>query len=321
MAAMRTRPTCLLRCCLVLLCLVPLHGEAGAAAPDPGAPAIHLYFQRDGKLWRGALDGSGAEVVSDEVDAVSSSDGRLVAYTHNTPEGGRKIGIHDVPPRTRRLLAHVPGDNSYGPLVSPKGDKVVFNHFNGSAWEIGVAGLGEASFFVVSRRAKPAGGVYSPAWASKGDAIYFQDLQMVWEVGLNGMVRWHAPVGALLGGHGASLSSSARIAESPAGDILALDADGSDRKLDALLGPAPVLFLVDKARKVARRLTAKGFAGASPCWSRDGQRLYFNGFFAKDVRSRKGEEPTVRQSIYSVRPDGADLRRMVPGAAVPWLAL
>jgi TolB protein len=241
-------------------------GSAGRAAET--APERPIAFARSGAVWIAREDGSHAERLTAGTDPALSPDGRTIAFTNDHSSGSsvrRSIGAIDLASRQVREVVKVASDNAFGPAWSPDGEELLFSLFADGAWHVALvdAAGGEPR---VLRKGEPGGhACYSPAFAADGASFFCQDLDEVFQLGLDGGERWRAKAAQLFGS--ASLNSGARLAPSPDGKSVLIDVDlDEETDLRGWDGPPPAIYAIDLGAKTARRISPPKRLVWQPAW-------------------------------------------------------
>jgi TolB protein len=227
-------------------------------------PARKLGFARDDNtVWVANLDGTGARKIAAGVDPDISPDGTKLAF--NTEEKGttRRIAIADLPTGEVTIFKDVPSDNSYGPLWSPDGTKLLFYVLIDETWDIGVANADGSAFHILKKGGPNDHSYFSACWMPDGRSLFCQDLENLYHIGLDGAVIKQWPLRTLF--TEGDMDSGVRFGVSPDGRTLLVElssGDASGRK--DWDGPAPSIWAMDVATGSTRKVTPVFWW--EPCW-------------------------------------------------------
>lgn len=284
------------------------------AAPKADLPVALAYTRGDGVF---VLPAHAAAPVkwsaSDHaVDARLSPAGDALAYTWDTSgkevskEGPtRRIAVIEAPGAAPRLLDAIPGRNSFGPLWSPDGRLLLFQHYVDKQWKIAVVGRDGKGFRDVRGPAGATTFLSHACWAGDSRSFYAFDFESLYRFDLEGKelsrLAWKdcdLEIG----------SSACQFRLSPDGTRLLVQAEieVADLKNDDY--PSPVCFILDLASKKAVRVSPKGMMLTQPEWLPDG-----TAFVAQRGEGKKSS--LVRVDLATGK---ASL--LVPGGSWPSLA-
>jgi Tol biopolymer transport system component len=214
-------------------------------------------------------------------DGALSPDGKTVAGTLiPSAEGSDRLIVTMAPGKTEspRNLAQ-PGTNNYGPLWSPDGSRMAYNHFDpeGSTYKIVVSSSeGEDPAIISGKVEGQEDMVFLGWWEANGKSLWFYDFKFAYCVDLDGSERKRIPIARLLGD--AVASSGIRFSPSPDGKSVLIGGfvdEGTDIKNED--GGANLIFLHDFESAKTRRISPKGMLAGSPQWLPDGESFVFDG--------------------------------------------
>lgn len=317
------------RCAVVALCALVAAGAAGMAegsAPAVAAPkavsslsdpsAVKVVFARDGGVWLSDAAGGTPRRLCDGHDPEISPRGDAVAFTDYRDEG-RRIALLRLGEKTVRLVAGIPGDNSYGPRWSPDGMRLLFSHWlpDEARWVAAVVSVSGGDLRLVSGA---VGDVFSPFWAADGASVYAQDLEFLYRFDLQGRMLEKHPLAELFG-DGISFSSALRFSVAPDGSAVLFDADLPEMSpLAEKVGePVSAVFLWRPASGAPpARVSPEGMSVFSPAWLPDGSGFLAAGFSASDVKG-KGASLRILVSLYRFSLEGGAPARLVKDAFAP----
>ena len=233
----------------------------------PLPPRLSFHTARG--LWVASLDGNNAVRVlrGPASDADLSPDGTTIAYTEpeSRPRAHRRyIGFLDLTTGATRHLA-ILGANSYRPLWSPDGTRILFKRWSGDHFDIAVAALDGSGFRALTRSLPDP--VESGCWSADGASVWVYDRARLHRITLDGRVLDQVPI--------ATLNSRAWSS----GWTCSAHADGQ-RILWGIFsweGESSAVLLYDTRTRSTTRVSPPGFSGADPAWGPDGTTLYFTG--------------------------------------------
>src|SRR3954471_21235042 len=192
-----------------------------AAGILSAAPMI--AFERDDAVWVANLDGTGAKKIAAGIFPVISPEGSRIAMTTNEKQGEtyiRHIAVVDIASGVLTTFDNVPSTNVYYPSWSPDGKRVLFTLRRDEVWDI-VSSAADGSDFRVIKKAEPNRVTfYSPCWARDGQSVFVEDMEFIYQFGLDGsqINRWK--IGQIVP-HG-GMSGDCRLDTSPDGKQLLL---------------------------------------------------------------------------------------------------
>jgi len=311
---------------LVALFVTGMAGMAkGFSAPAVAAPAVSpwsdpsavtVVFARDGGVWLTDAAGGTPRRLCNGNDPEISPRGDAVAFTDYRDEG-RRIALLRLGEKTARLVAGIPGDNSYGPRWSPDGMRLLFNHWlpDEARWVTAVVSTAGGDLRLVTGAVRD---VYSPFWADDGASVYAQDLEFLYRFDLQGRILEQRPLAELFG-DAVSFSSAVRFSVAPDGSAVLFDADLPEMSpLAQKVGePASAVFLWRPASgALPARISPEDMSVFSPAWLPDGSGFLAAGFSAPDVKG-KGASLRLLVSLYRFSLDGGAPVRLVKDALTP----
>jgi TolB protein len=280
----------MIRSFVTLAALLLLHASLGA---EPRRVA----FERGSDVWVANLDGTGAKKIARGSQPDISPDGARVAF--NTDSGGskeldRRIAFADVVTGKATVFKkEIPSDNCQHAVWSPDGSQILFNLYTENDWHLGLINADGSGFRYVKKASSKNSGLWSACWAPDGHSVYVQDLDKISQLDLDGVELTKRDLHALF--PSAGLTSSSRMAVSPDGNTLLLEAEMDEEvEREDWDGPPPGIWTLDLAAGTVTRLTPKGFFGWSPLWL-SGEEILFVSQGAKEKQrslyrmSRQGE--------------------------------
>jgi Tol biopolymer transport system component len=191
-----------------------------------------------------------------------------------------------------------------GPAWSPSGDLVAFMYQQKDLFIVRADGSGRQKIFVVP------GGVYQPpVWAPDGKSLFVADMENLIQVDLTGKQLATTPLAAFTG-RKETISSSDRFAPNPRDPelwVFTMGVPGTPKFERTFNEPVNALFLYDRRTGKRIRLSPADMLAMSPCWSRDGNLIYFSGYREPHYRER---DPF---RIYRINRDGSGLTELGKG--------
>lgn len=206
------------------------------------------------------------------------------------------------------------------PVWSPTGDRLAFAVKKGKNVQLDVIqtdGSGRRLLFPLKAGEK-LNNIWGLYWAPDGKGLWFHDMRHLFRVDEKGALLAKTPVDAIMGKQSnvfILISGEDRFVPNPANpQLLAFT-----RRVKAPKAFAKVfkddfpeinaVFFYHTGTKTRTRLTPKDMWASHPCWSRDGQYLYFEGYRQPHYR----EEDPFR--IYRIQRDGKGLQEITRGQA------
>ena len=295
--------------------------EAAKPAPSPATArtaattsTARLCYTKDQAIYMAAADGTAPEKWSADkrlVDAHISPDGKTIAVTidKSTDNGSmnRVLGVVSAKGAAAVEVPGVPGGNNYYPIWSPDGTLLMFSHYAGNDWHVGVVGRDGTGFRDVT--AKITGGdtfQFTGWWAADSKSLYAYDFKNVYQVDLDGRELSRTPVKEYFGD--AELSSGYSFSLSPDGKRLLFDGEAEVKDVPGDEGPPSLIFVHDMGSKTTKRVSPKGVSGVRPCWLPEGDAFLFSR------TDRKGS------GICRMDLGTGKLRMLVTGGADPSLS-
>lgn len=197
-----------------------------------------------------------------------SPDGKKIAYGLGRKGGGGFFGlmILDLATgQTATLLPPLP-QRTDGPSWSPRGDLLAFIYKLKEIYLIRADGSGQQKIFSMQN-----GCFQPPQWASDGKSLFVNDFFHQFQIDLAGQELAKTSLTTFTGE--SSVSSSDRFVLNPQTPQLWAFTVG----VHGISGDTDALFLFDTRTQKRTRLTPADMIASHPCWSLDGQYLYFIG--------------------------------------------
>jgi TolB protein len=234
-----------------------------------GAEPRRMAFERGSDVWVANLDGTGAKRIARGAQPDISPKGARIAFNTDTGDLktlNRRIAFADVATGKATVFKkEIPSDNCQHAVWSPDDSQILFNLYVENDWHLGLINADGSGFRYVKKAPSKKGGFWSACWAPDGHSVYVQDLDKISQLGLDGTELKAWDLHALF--PSAGLTSSSRMAVSPDGDTLLLDAEvDEEAEREDWDGPPSAIWTLDLATGKVTRLTPKGFFGWSGSW-------------------------------------------------------
>jgi hypothetical protein len=236
-----------------------------------------------------------------------SPDGQHLAYVQTMQDrgGGKDLAMFEMTTGRSATLVPSAGENHlFYPSWSPQGDQLAFVC---DLKEINIVkpdGSGLQKIFTV-----PGGAYAPPVWTPGGKSLLVNDLNDLYQIDLQGKQLAKRPLTSFTGKADA-VSSTDRFLPNPVEPQLwafTMFMPGTPKFTSVFGEPINALFLFDVRTMQRTRLTPPDMLAMDPCWSRDGQVLYFCGY----GESQYKEEYPFR--IYRINKNGTGLTELVSG--------
>jgi TolB protein len=273
------------------------------------APAAQLIaFERNNAVWIANLDGTGEKKIADGIFPAISPDGTGIAFTTVEKSGTsyvRHIAVVEIATGKRAVFKDVPSDNSYYPVWSPDGKRILFTLRENEVWDLATIARDGTEFRFLKKGAQNEATLYSPAWARDEGSIFCQNMTNIYQISLDGRVlaQWKIEKAIPNGG----MSGDGRITVSPDGELLLLSIDmGEEHNRKDWDGPPPALWTFEIATQKAVRITPKTLFGWDSCWIDSNNILFLSQ-----------EEGKKTASLYRMSIDGKNLKRLITNARMP----
>jgi Tol biopolymer transport system component len=218
------------------------------------------------------------------------------------------------------LLKDGPAEVIGHPAWSPVGDRMAFTARAGLKEQLDLIqadGSGRQSLFAKGNE-EQVGFILGLVWAPDGKSLWFHDNHHLHQISDTGALLGKIPLQTIKGKPGkvgVIVSGGDRFLPNPTDpQLLAFTKQveapkAHDRAFPDELPGISALFLYDSRSKTRTRLTPKDMWASHPCWSRDGQYLYFSGYRQPHYQ----EEDPFR--IYRISRDGKDPKEITRGRA------
>lgn len=286
----------------------PKPAETKAESPTTTEDLGTICYRLGDNLMLAKGDGSKAQKVlsgKDRYDARISPTGDAIAYTADEPskkDVNRRIEIYDVATQKARTLSAIPGDNTYGPLWSPDGKKLMFRSYSGSKWNVAIIGTDNNGFTVLSDKLNGKEDLFCAGWwAPDSKSCYLYDFTNVYHVGVDGKEIGRKPLAEVMGD--IDISSDCAFDLAPDGKTLIFSAEKDVKDIaDSQDGPPTLLWQGSPDGGPTKRLSPKGLDGYNPAILKDGKTLLFNG----------GAAGGKKQGIYRMNLETKETRMVIP---------
>lgn len=279
-----------------------------ACSPLARGAERYLAFERSDAVYVAKLDGTGVRKLAVGIFPAISPDGTRVAFTTVEKSGTayiRHIAVIEIDSGNMTVFKDVPSDNSYYPVWSPDGKRLLFTLRRGDVWDLATITPNGTEFRFLKKGAANEVTLYSPCWARDMGSIFCQDITNIYQISLDGAVLAKWPVEKVIPNGG--MSGEGRIDVSPDGKRLLLSIDmGEEHQRKDWDGPPPALWTLEITPQRAVRLTLKTLFGWDGCWIDNDNILFLN-----QASSEK------EASIYSMSTNGKNLKRLIKNARMP----
>lgn len=284
-------------------------GQGEQASPDqtaiqmtPSPDGIALYKGDKGNwVYYLAPPGNQPRKLVQGIQPALSPDGKKLAYGLGKKgiTGGGIFGLMVLDlatGQTATLLPPLPKRIDH-PAWSPRGDLLAFI-YNGEINIIRADGSGRQTIFTMPTRYNQ-----TPQWASDGKSLFVNDLYHLFQIDLAGQELAKTPLTIFTGGKIAVSSADGFLVNPQTPQLWAFTG-----QVEGAAGHTIPLFLFDTRTQKRTRLTPADMSAYRPCWSRDGQYLYFLGSRGPLYTGR--EYPA---QFYRINRDGTGLTELGKG--------
>lgn len=211
------------------------------------------------------------------VDSRLSPDGSMLAVTLDTSQAKgpvqRAIAVLEGKGVKALPVKGIPGDNNFGPLWSPDGKWILFQHFTGKEWRPAIVHP-DGSGFRQFDSAQGTSSFLDCAWWAKDSASFFAyDFEHLIQFSLDGKELGRRAVQEFLGD--VELESGYDFSLSPDGKFLLYSASKEVPDIRTEEGPPRLVFLKDLIQGTVTRLSPKGMEAWRPTWLPDGRSFVF----------------------------------------------
>jgi Tol biopolymer transport system component len=295
----------------------PMTGSSGAMYPFWSPDSRQIAFVRDGRIWRGGVEGAEPTPVGAVPSDLSGTAGGVwTAGGDLVLAGSDRVGLFAVPlsggsGREILTLNRSQESDFHDVTELPQGRGFLFTvHRREGADTIAIVADGERRTIVQI----PGESLRSPVYSPAGYLLYARETLNpgIWAVrfSLPRLATEGDPVLLVAGGATPTVGSDGTLAFVRSSDrpsqVVSIDRRGSLETIDELPGPAmrpPLpfstlaaspdrqriavvlkvaggheLFSYDHVRRITTRLTVGAAAVLNPTWSSDGRRVFFSSF-------------------------------------------
>src|SRR5215831_7876268 len=194
---------------------------------------------------------------------------------------------------------------------SADGNRILFSaaYLNGKRELDFVSVDGSGKQKVIGTGEQGVAEVFAPVWARDGRSIYFQDMNDLIQIGLDGHIQNKLGLGPIAE-EKESVTSADSFVPSPADANLLIytrSVPGSKLFEKSFGEPNTALFLYNLQTKTRQRLTPIDLLALDPVWSGDGRYIYFSGYHDREGRAANPFR------IYRINADGTGLLEIGPG--------
>ena len=268
-----------------------------------------IAFERKDAVWIANLDGTGEKKLADGIFPAISPDGTRIAFNtvEKTSETSyvRHMAVVDVATGNVTMFKDVPSTNSYYPSWTADGKQILFTTRPKEVWDLVTINADGTNFRVLKAGEENQVTRYSPVWARDGQSVFCDDMDNVYQIGIDGAVRAQWKVGKIA--TKGDMSGDCRIDPSPDGKRLLLSIEmGEESGRKDWDGPLPALWSFDLQSQKATRLTPKKLFAWDGVWIDNNNILFLS--------KAAGEE---NDSVYRMSTDGKNLKRLIKNARFP----
>ncbi len=277
-------------------------------APSFAAPT-KLVFESNDTVWIASIDGSGAKKIADGASPALSPDETRVAFNTEQATGQpahRKIAVVSLTSGDLTVFNDLPSDNCLEPAWSPDGKQLLFYLYVNNEMQIGLMNADGSDFKLIQKSHPTHHNYWSVTWARDGQSLYAQDMENLYQLGLDASVlkKWQI---ANLIPHG-GMSGNVRLNVSPDGKTLLLDVEMDEKERKSWDGPPPAIWTMDLTTEKVTRLSPKTLYAWDSCW------------LGSDAIVFESQQPNEKESsIYrmSLSGNGKDKKLLVKDARLP----
>lgn len=213
------------------------------------------------------------------------------------------------------------GEMIRNPVWSPAGDRLALAVRKGKSVQLDVIQADGSSRRLLFPQGKEEklDRIFGLAWVPDGKGLWFHNMRHLFQIDENGALLAKTPVDAIMGKQPdifSLINSEDQFLPNPANpQVLAFT-----RRVKAPKAYTRVfkddfpeinaVFFYDTRTKTRTRVTPRDMFASHPCWSRDGQYLYFDGF--REPHYQEQEEQNAFR-LYRVGKDGKGLQELMRG--------
>jgi TolB protein len=267
-----------------------------------------VAFERKPAAYIANLDGTAEKKIADGIFPAISPDGTRVAFNTVEKNGTtyvRHIAVVEIETGQITVFKDVPSDNSYYPMWSADGKRILFTLRQNEVWDLGLIDADGTGFRVLKKGDPKEVTRYSPIWARDGQSIFSQDMTNIYRLGLDGTVIAQWTINKIIPKGG--MSGDSRIDVSPDGKRLLLSIEmNEEANRKDWNGPLPALWSFDLDSQRAVRLTPGKLFAWDGCWI-DNDNILF-------LSQAAGEKEA---SVYRMSIDRKNLKRLIKNARFP----
>lgn len=287
-----------------------------ANMPEAGAKnkqqkqADDLVFSREGWIYfLPASKKQPQKIIKGEFPSFSRSKKEIVYVKPQPPEDEAVLMIYDLTTKKSRELYRVRGFINTV-QYAPEGDLVLFilRTLDGKT-KLEVFNTAGEESFTINESNKEINDVFSPNWSADGNTIYFHDMTNLFYVSFDGQILKKTLLKRITGSQETITSSDWFIPSPKDENILVFTqlVPGTPLFEKTFGEPNTALFIYDVKENKKTRLTPENMFAVDPIWSKNGENLYFTGYYDKN-----GQENYPFQ-IFKIKTDGSDLSEITKG--------
>jgi TolB protein len=267
-----------------------------------------LAYEQADAVWVASADGTGAKKIAGGQSPDLSPDGTKLAFNTVQAVGQpahRNIAVADLASGEVKILKDVPSDNCMGAVWSPDGSKILFTLYVKDEMKLGIVSADGMGYQAVEKAGAKPHAYWSSTWAQDGKSIYAQDMETIYQLGLDGSVIKKWVVTKLI--PKGSMSGDTRLDMSPDGTTLLMDVEMDEPvKKKHWDGPLPAIWTLYLATGKTARITPRTQLGWDAHW------------FGSNAIVFASEEGTEQDpSIYIMGLNGQGKKLLVKNARLP----
>jgi TolB protein len=226
-----------------------------------------LAFQKADAVWVANIDGSGAKRIANGQSPALSPDGTRLVFNTVQPVGQpahRKIAVANLATQHVKVFDDVPSDNCLQAAWSPDGQRLLFYAYVDNEMRIAVMNADGGDFKFVPNTGGEHQNYWSATWAHDGQSFFGQDMENLYQLGLDGVLIKKWPIEQLIP-HG-GMSGNVRLNVSSDGKTLLLDIEMDENERKGWDGPPPAIWTMDLSSNKATRRTQEALYAWDSNW-------------------------------------------------------
>lgn len=189
----------------------------------------------------------------------------------------------------------------YGAVWAPDGKKIAFGLFKDNQWVVAMMDVESRDWRVLTENLNKVVGVSVNSWTSDSKSLFCQDLDNIYQIGIDGAVLKKIPVADVVD----DISYISSLTK------FSLSSDGRSLLFDTGEQPddprPPMVWIYDLQTRTRKRISGKTLGAYNPQWSPSGDEIIFTA-----VPLAKGRKNIP--AIYRMRKDGTQVQLLVANA-------